>query len=126
MAIDKLSQVQDKALLAVMGLLPLMSEDDSDINSDSDCDTTLDSHGDQIGTFSLPCQADIPNPDTLCQEMDTSVSSCLTTMDGTSLAVSFGALKEFLQQGSYNWFVVVDYLEHTPQASLILENFHCS
>ena len=107
MAIDKLSQVQDKALLAVMGLLPLMSEDDSDINSDSDCDTTLDSHGEQIGTFSLPCQADIPNPDTLCQEMDTSVLSCLTTMDGTSLAVSFGTSKELLQQGNYNWFVVM-------------------
>ena len=75
--------------------------DDSDINSDSDGETTFDFLGEQAsGVVSQVCQIE------------------------TTINVSFGTLEEVLQQGQYNWFVVVEYLEHTPQATLILEDFH--
>ena len=69
-AIDKLSLVQDKALLAAMGLKAESSSSESETETKSQ-----------------------------------TASSC------NILLPSFETLKEVLQQGQYNWFTVVDFIE---------------
>ena len=69
-AIDKLSLVQDKALLAAMGLKAESSSSESETETNSQ-----------------------------------TASSC------NILLPSFETLKEVLQQGQYNWFTVVDFIE---------------
>ena len=89
-AIDKLSQVQDRALVVAMGLR------DSE-SSESEADTETDSE-----------LAVVPSPSFHSESNKRSLPS-------------FHTLKEVLECGQYNWFVVAEFLEHKAQDSLFIE-----
>lgn len=140
-AIDELSSIQDRALLRAMGLPHSESETDSDSEAEKDSETLFEpplSQGEmaeppcQTETAVPPCQTEMAELPYLtgtavpCQT-ETAVAPHQTETAVILCAVSFHTLKEVLQQGQYNWFFVVEYLEHRAQTPLLeshLKEFH--
>ena len=100
-SIDELAEVQDQALLIAMRLKDVLSESETDSESESDSGThsTLpaEPEGDS-GTHSILSAE---------PERDSATHSLLPVTD----LPAFNVLTKVLQDGQYNWFVVADFLE---------------
>lgn len=111
-AIDKLSTIQDRAILAAMGINVDETESDSDSSSDDD-------------VLSQPLTPLGPTP-----PLPDPAQSTARPLSPPDLP-NFYMLREVLERGQYNWFEIVEYLESyvsdTADASILqdhLEDFY--